>query len=165
MMRLLTSCVLVLLFVALAGCSRQRVRDADGIDRMGGYTLGLVVFGDDSDHSPADRSARYIIEPGGVFRASFGDGSTALTYPPITRRLSEEQLDSVWALVERMRTGESSWRLVSAPELFLADSGSSGAYLFELGDPETNRAWSAPIDEDSARALAARLAALAWVTD
>ena len=155
----------MLLLAVPGGCSRHRVRERGEIARVGGYTLGLVVFGDDDAASPADRSARYIIEPGGVFRASFGGGSDALTYPPITRRLSEEQVDSVWTIVDHIETGKSPWRVVAAPELFHAESGSTRAFLLELGDADESRAWSVPIENADARALADHLAALAWARD
>ncbi|MEZ6163953.1 MAG: hypothetical protein R3B67_05910 [Phycisphaerales bacterium] len=162
-MRLMTSCVLTLLLIAGLGCSRQRVGDPSEMHSKGGRTLGLVVFGSDEAESPADRSARYIIEPGGVFRASFGAGSDALTYPPITRRLSASQLDAVWAMVDTLELQASPWYIVTAPELLVPNEDSHRSILIELGDADSSEAWGVDIENTNARELATMLGELAWV--
>lgn len=159
----MTSCVLTLLLIAGLGCSHQRVGDPSEMRSRSGRTLGLVVFASDEAESPADRSARYIIEPGGVFRASFGAGSDALTYPPITRRLSESQLGAVWALVDGLGLDESPWRVVTAPELLVPGEDADRSILVELSDSDSSGAWIVGIDNADARALAALLAELAWL--
>jgi hypothetical protein len=162
---MLISCVLTLLLIQTAGCSTASRTDRDLIARRGGSTLGLVVFGEDDAQRPEQRSARYLIEPGGLFRASFGGGSDALTYPPITRRLSETQVEVIWSLIDQMQVAQSPWEPVMAPELYHPQDRDSRMYLLEVSDAHSSGAWSVPVSNENARVLAMRLAELAWVTD
>ena len=162
---MLTSCVLTLLLIQTAGCSTASQTDRDLIARRGGSTVGLVVFGEDDAQRPEQRSARYLIEPGGLFRASFGGGSDALTYPPITRRLSEAQVEEIWSLIDQMQVAQSPWEPVMAPELYRPQERDAQAYLLEVSDAHASGAWSVPISNGQARALAMTLAELAWVSD
>lgn len=159
--------ILSLLAMALCSCGRG-VRQGDGSlpeRHPSDFMLGLVVFGAEGSASPGERAARYIIEPGGVFRASFGAGSDAMTYPPMTRVLDEVQQARAWGLVRSIEFDQSPWRRVNAPELEHHERGSVPGYLLELQTDETYASWSTPIDTDSARALATWLASLAWVRD
>lgn len=160
--------LLATLFVALVGgCARGPVRDASALpeQRPGDFTLGLVVFGDEGASSPASRSARYIIEPGGEFRASFGAGSDALTYPPFTRMLDEQILESAWDRLRSIQLDQDPWRAVQAPEIDHRDRGSAQGYLLEVRSGVRYQSWTTPIETDSARSLAEWLAQLAWIHD
>jgi hypothetical protein len=167
MMRFTRLAVLPLIFAMLSGCGAHSIRAQGGLpeQRTGDFTFGLVVFGGSDDSSPQTRSARYIIEPGGEFRASFGEGSTGITYPPMTRRLDRAQLEDIWEVLESIELDSADWQPVRAPEIYHHELGSARGYLLELKVKTGFRAWSTPIESQSARALAERLAALAWVQD
>lgn len=151
----------------LMGCSPGSARSGDMLSgqRPSDFTLGLVVFGDEGAQSSATRSARYIIEPGGEFRASFGAGSESLTYPPITRMLDNQAIETAWTMVHSLDLEQEPWQYVRAPEVEHLERGSSQGYLLELRSGVHYRSWSTPIDTDSARSLAQWLASLAWVAD
>lgn len=51
-----------------------------------------------SDLPRALRPARYIVEADGVLRASLGAAASPSVFPPMTRRLSEDQLNTLWTL-------------------------------------------------------------------
>lgn len=158
----------LLTMLLLGACTQTEPRSGDALsaDRPSDFTLGLVVYGQPgTSPDPALRSARYIVEPDGVLRASFGDGSRALTHPPRTRRLSAEQLDDLWLRVRGMGLGDGAWRQVRAPEQHDARIGSGTGYLLELRSSVVFDAWSTPDDTESARSLARHLASLSWVTD
>ncbi len=133
--------------------------------RPSDFTLGVVVFGDPDSTEPAMRSARYIIEPGGTLRASFGEGSDGLTYPPITRGVHGSTLDAIWDRVRSMDLEGDDWRFVQAPEQFHAEMGSNRGFLLEIRSGVTFSAWSTGMDTQSMRSLTRELASLAWVTD
>jgi hypothetical protein len=42
------------------------------------------------------RPARYIVEPGGMLRASVGPGASTTTYPGETRQLTPREFDALW---------------------------------------------------------------------
>jgi len=160
--------MLMLMGTLLLGCSAAPVREVGDLpeQRPSDFTLGVVVFGGENGAAKVpERSARYIIEPGGRLHASFGDGSQAMTYPPITRRLDESQIDLVWAMIRAMGLGDEPWRRVQAPEQHHEALGSGQGYLLELRSGVRFGAWSAPIETPQARALAQRLAELAWIRD
>lgn len=165
MVRILT---LMLLLALPAACAPTPTRPSGELaaDRPSDFTLGLVVYGHTDDATPpAQRSARYIVEPDGVLRASFGDGSRAMTHPPLARRLDTDQLDALWTRVREMGLGEEPWRRVRAPEQYDVRMGSGTGYLLELRSGVVFDAWSTPLDTESARTLALHLASLSWVTD
>lgn len=159
--------MLPLIFAMLSGCGAPAIR-ASGVfpeQRTGDFTLGLVVFAGAGNQSVEARSARYIIEPGGEFRASFGDGSTGTTYPPITRRLKPAQLDVIWSMLAVLALDGETWQPVPAPEIYHHDLGSTRAFMLEVRVETSFGAWTTPIETRSARELAAHLAELAWVQD
>ncbi|MFG0314883.1 MAG: hypothetical protein ACF8LL_11975, partial [Phycisphaerales bacterium] len=161
------TCVLMLLGVLLASCSTSAERDPIELPerRPSDFTLGVVVFGDPDADSIETRSARYIIEPDGTLRASFGEGSDGLTYPPITRRVDESILDAIWDRVRSMDLRGDDWRFVHAPEQFHAEMGSNRGYLLEVRSEVTFSAWSTGTDTRAMRELTRELASLAWVME
>lgn len=121
--------------------------------RPADFTLGVVVFGDSDAEDVSSRSARYIVDASGYLRASVGAGSDAATYPKITRRLSGEQLDQIWAMVDGFEFGEP-----------ITDEAMPGAgYLIEIRSLQTSRAWV--VDYESAGAFVELLAELAWIRE
>ncbi len=171
--------ILSLLALALCGCGRGVRRDGGSLpeQRPGDFMLGLVVFGQEDAVSPASRSARYIIEPGGIFRASFGAGSDGLTYPPITRRLNENQLDLIWEMGSTLimstqgggGLGSGHWTEVQAPELFKRTDFKArelgAGYLLEIKANGEWRAWESYMFLGGPTGFVEMLAGLAWVTD
>lgn len=165
MVRILTLMLLLALPGACAPMPTIQMGEL-AADRPSDFTLGLVVYGQTDDATPpAQRSARYIVEPDGVLRASFGDGSRAMTHPPLTRRLDTHQLDALWARVREMGLVDGPWRRVRAPEQYDMRMGSGTGYLLELRGRVVFDAWSTPLETESAQALADHLASLSWVTD
>jgi len=167
MMHTIRTCVLMLLGVLLASCSTSSERDPIELpkQRPSDFTLGIVVFGDPDAETIETRSARYIIEPDGTLRASFGEGSDGLTYPPMTRRVDDSTLDAIWDRVRSMDLDGDDWRLVQAPEQFHTEMGSNRGYLMEIRSDVSFSAWSTAADTRSIQTLTRELASLAWVTD
>ena len=168
MIRTSTAAVVgVLMTLMLISCASSPKRDNAQLpeSRPSDFTMGLVVFGVPDSDKPAQRSARYIVEPAGTLRAAFGAGSDGLTFPDITRRLDKQTLDSIWSQISAMGLDTDIWRIVRAPELHHAELGSGQGYLLEIRSDVSFRAWSTDIETDSARALTEQLAGLAWVTD
>ncbi len=157
----------MMLGAVLASCSTSGERDPIELpeQRPSDFTLGVVVFGDPEADSIETRSARYIIEPDGTLRASFGEGSDGLTYPPIIRRVDDSTLDAIWDRVRSMGLEGDDWRFVQAPEQFHAEIGSNRGYLVEIRSGVTFSAWSTDADTQSIRTLTRELASLAWVVD
>ncbi len=167
MMHTIRICVLMAIGAVLASCSTTNERDPIELpeQRPSDFTLGVVVFGDPDSTEPAIRSARYIIEPDGTLRASFGEGSDGLTYPPITRRVDGSTLNAIWDRVRSMDVEGDDWRFVQAPEQFHAEMGSNRGYLLEVRSEVSFSAWSTGMDTPSMRLLTRELASLAWVKD
>lgn len=171
MMHSIRTCVLTLLVLTpmavLASCAATAERGSIELPehRPSDFTLGIVVFGDPDADAIEQRSARYIVEPDGTLRASFGEGSDGLTYPPFTRLLDGATLDSIWDRVRSMDLGGEGWRSVQAPEAYHAAMGSNRGYLLEVRSDVTFSAWSTDADSQQVRTLTRELASLAWVTD
>jgi len=121
--------------------------------RPADFTLGVVVFGDEDAGDVSSLSARYIVDAAGNLRASVGAGSDAGTYPKITRRLSGEQLDLIWSMVEGLELGDPI-----AGEAMLEDG-----YLIEIRSGQTTRSWV--VDDESAGVVVGLLAELAWIRE
>ncbi|MHA7814747.1 MAG: hypothetical protein ACX94C_15300 [Phycisphaerales bacterium] len=167
MMHTIRICVLVAIGAVLASCSTTSERGPAELPerRPSDFTLGVVVFGDPGADSVEMRSARYIVEPDGALRASFGEGSDGNTYPPMTRRLEGSILDALWAQVRSMDLGGDDWRSVQAPEQHHVGLGSSRGYLIEIRSGVEFNAWSTGVDSQAMRSLTRELASLAWVND
>lgn len=135
--------------------------------RPADFTLGVVVFHNQPPSTTAQRPARYIVQTDGILRASVGDGSGPLTYPPITRRLDQQAFDRVWELTHALsifapaQEGDDQTPVVRSPETY-APASASG-YLIEIRSRNDQDAWAMPLDDPSARALVRELAALAWI--
>lgn len=159
--------VLMVIGAVLASCSTTNERDPIELpeQRPSDFTLGVVVFGDPDADSIEMRSARYIIEPDGTLRASFGEGSDGLTYPPITRKVDGSTMDAIWDRVRSMDLDGDDWRSVQAPEQFHAEMGSNRGYLLEVRSDVTFSAWSTGMDTHAMRSLTREFASLAWVVD
>ena len=167
MMHTIRTCVLMLLGVLLVSCTTTQERESIALpeQRPSDFTLGIVVFGDSDAQATGSRSARYIIEPDGTLRASFGEGSGGLTCPPITRRLDGAELDAIWDRVRSLGLGGDDWRFVRAPEQFHTQMGSERGYLLEIRSEVLFSAWSTDADTRFIQTLTRELASLAWVTD
>ncbi len=146
--------LLVVALFGLGGCSTASPMTHQPLPdrRPADFTLGVVVFGQADAQTVERRSARYIVDAAGNLRASVGDGSTAATYPKITRRLSREQLDHIWALVEQLDLSEPI-----ADEPMPTDG-----YLIEIRAGQTSRAW---VVDESAAGIVGLLAELAWIRE
>lgn len=179
MMHTIRICVLMAIGAVLASCSTTSERNPIELPehRPSDFTLGVVVFGDPDSTEPAIRSARYIIEPDGTLRASFGEGSDGLTYPPITRRLNEDQLDLIWEMSTMLISstqgggslGSGFWTEVQAPELFkrsdFRGQELGAGYLLEIKANGEWRAWESYMFLGGPTGFVEMLANLAWVTD
>jgi len=169
MFSLLLACALFL----LGGCSSSREmvlperRPAD-------FTLGVVVFGDEDAGDVSSLSARYIVDAEGILRASVGEGSGALTYPKITRRLTDDQLEEIWDMLNQLAlfpsgggsNGRGQWDIVQSPERFSPEDFTEAqgeGYLVEIRSDGTYMAWESMIDLGSPTTLVQMLAELAWI--
>jgi len=152
MMSFLRISVLVALaLVLLGGCSTVRPM-ALPERRPADFTLGVVVYGAQDVSRVEMRSARYIVDAGGNLRASVGDGSSADTYPKITRRLDAGQLDRIWSMVQRLDLDEP----------IVDGQVPEDGYLIEIRSRQTSRSWAG---DDSAGGLVELLAGLAWIRE
>ncbi len=138
----------------LAGCSTTSMTHQPLPDRRpADFTLGVVVFGDADAGDVSSLSARYIVDAAGNLRASVGAGSDAGTYPKITRRLSGEQLDEIWSMVDGLALGEP----------IAGEARPTDGYLIEIRSRQTSRAWV--VEDGSAGAFVGLLAELAWIRE
>lgn len=143
--------------------------------RPADFTLGVVVFGDDDASDVSHLSARYIVDAAGNLRASVGAGSSARTYPPIIRQLSDEQLDEIWekgtSLITSTRNGggigTGKWTEVDSPEQFDRDdfSAPDGGYLLEIRANGKLQAWESYMFLGGPTSFVDTLADLAWIRE
>jgi len=114
----------------------------------------------------ARRPARYIVEPDGGLHAGQGRGVDPDYYPPLTRRLTRDQMNELWRAVR-----DSAIPAAVTTEQAGAGFGPSpGPPVAKLGVILTDQ-WlyvRTPLDGATPHAeavedLADRLAALAWV--
>lgn len=89
------------------------------------FSLSVTIATTDPNRDPAtlarwQRPARYIVEPGGAFRAAVRPGARVDAYPPLIRTLSRAQIESLWTSVRTdawlTRPADGS-RFVVAPDL------------------------------------------------
>ncbi len=144
--------------------------------RPSDFTLGIVVYGREDAVDECALSARYIIDSAGNLRVSVGNGSDAQTYPKITRRLNEVQLDQVWDLVNDLAlipnrsgsNGRGYWTRVDSVELFTRSDFTQvqyEGYLLEIRLNGVSYAWESMIDLGSPTSLVQLLAEFAWIRD
>jgi len=139
----------------LGGCTSAGQMDDRALPdrRPADFTLGVVVFGDEDAGDVSSLSARYIVDAAGNLRASVGAGSDAGTYPKITRRLSSEQLDLIWSMVEGLELGEP----------IAGEAMPEAGYLIEIRSGQTSQSWV--VEDGSAGVVVGLLAELAWIRE
>ncbi len=174
---------LLALSLLLTGCSATGSLDADSAPDD--FVLGVTVYdlpsaepvsSTDTSRLPrAQRPARYVIEADGVLRASFGTAASPAYFPPMTRRLTPEQIDHLWALTRQtgvfpavegsQGVGEQvgpvagyeppMGRITALIESFAAGHRASAALPIEPSDQQPGPVY----------ALTDALAELAWVSE
>lgn len=153
--------------------------------RPADFTLGVVVFGEEDASDVSSLSARYIVDASGYLRASVGGGSDGATYPKITRRLNEEQLDQIWEKGSHLikstigpdgvgvgvgGIGSGHWTEVQSPEQFTRedfDSKGPGGqgYLLEIRANGKLMAWESYMFLGGPTSFVDFLAELAWIRE
>lgn len=99
-------CGLLLAVSLLGGCATPGTLETQSAPDD--FVLGVTVYDQPTANQVsrsrpsslprALRPGRYIIEADGVLRASLGNAAAPDVFPPMTRRLTEEQLDRLWSL-------------------------------------------------------------------
>lgn len=141
------------------------------------FALSVTVATPDPNRDPStmarwQRPARYIVEPGGSFRASVRPGARVDAYPPPIRTLSRAQVETLWASVRAdswMSEPPAGSKAVASPEVetmppeiqrrsalvWISAAGMRRGVVVPLaaGSPES----------DAAARLIDQLAELAWV--
>lgn len=141
------------------------------------FALSVTVATPDPNRDPStlarwQRPARYIVEPGGSFRASVRPGARVDAYPPPIRTLSRAQIETLWASVRAdswMSEPPAGSKAVASPEVetmppeiqrrsalvWISAAGMRRGVVVPLaaGSPES----------DAAARLIDQLAELAWV--
>ncbi|MEM9065432.1 MAG: hypothetical protein AAGB51_08085 [Planctomycetota bacterium] len=193
----------LLLATALVGCSKPQILLPEdpppdpmlALDEPpADFALAVTVY------SPAMRNldevprvlrpARYVLEPDGILRTSVGPGAREDTFPPITRRLTQEQVRLLWLAVRdapllgvgspiRVESGAAAEPLalaVTDPASTTEPDGPGAStavvYFARLGERE----WfsirldgpgveATPLATLAARELVERLAELSWMTE
>lgn len=115
-----TAACLVLSALALTGCSSDpkptaqtdtpKVITAPGVSTSeasapADFWLSLTVTGPNRAGGAAAtpramRPARYVMEPDRQLRSAVGLGASESSFPPALRRLSDEQVDRLWRIVD-----------------------------------------------------------------
>lgn len=141
------------------------------------FALSVTVATPDPNRDPStlarwQRPARYIVEPGGSFRASVRPGARVDAFPPPIRTLSRAQIETLWASVRAdswMSEPPAGSKAVASPEVetmppeiqrrsalvWISAAGMRRGVVVPLaaGSPES----------DAAARLIDQLAELAWV--
>lgn len=171
-------------FLALSpGCSAQRRARYDAAvvaeQPPADFWLAVTVLKAPADTASraasyqriplARRPARYIIESDRVLRAAVGSGASDETFPPETRQLTEQEFQSLWAMLRgsSLVQNEHPATVGRAPQAATIGAATIYVVAFSIdGDRRTlaleaepNAAPSAP---DAAK-LVERLGALAWL--
>jgi hypothetical protein len=132
------------------------------------FTLGVTVVGEGDPSDPAFRPARYIVEADGLLRAAVGPGASPSTFPPVTRRLDDSQLTTLWAMVETAGIlKDPDPARIGNPELVEPRRGQTVIVVAARAD-RLSRASAfelVPADEEVGRVLplVRQLAEYAWV--
>jgi len=184
-----------------AGCSRQPILTPEDPppdpvltleEPPDDFALAVTVYspvrGRLEETPRVVRPARYIVEPDGVLRTSVGPGAREDTFPPITRRLSEDQIRTLWiavrdsglldgnstarvrsgadaepvalAVTDPSRTVEPDGPGASTAVIYIAHSGERAWYSVRLDGPGVA---SDPLATLSGREIVERLADLSWM--
>lgn len=141
------------------------------------FSLSVTVVAPDTSRDPStlarwQRPARYIVEPGGLFRASVRAGARVDAYPPPIRTLSRAQVESLWASVRAdswMSEPPAGSKAVAMPEIETmppeVQRRSALVWIRAVGE---RRGVAVPLaaggpESDAAARLIDQLAELAWV--
>jgi len=143
------------------------------------FTLAFTVFAKPGASRravlpPERRPARYILEPDWILRAAVGPGASDETYPRQTRRLSAEEVASVWrelrdsGLLLPNHPSTVGRVVIANPDAWSDDESevplAPPAYSIYYGVDGTKRTIALqPGDEGAGVALVKKLAELAWV--
>ncbi len=65
------------------------------------FALAVTVMGEEGTTNWLLQPARFVVEPDGVLRAATGAGVGPSVYPPRTRRLTQAQMNDLYAVVVR----------------------------------------------------------------
>lgn len=141
------------------------------------FALSVTVATPDPSRDPStlarwQRPARYIVEPGGTFRAAVRPGARVDAYPPPIRTLSRAQIESLWASVRAdswMNEPRAGSKAVSAPEVeTLPPEVQRRSALVWISAQGMRRGVVVPLaagsaESDAAARLIDQLADFAWV--
>lgn len=141
------------------------------------FALSVTVATPDPSRDPStlarwQRPARYIVEPGGTFRAAVRPGARVDAYPPPIRTLSRAQIESLWASVRAdswMNEPREGSKAVSSPEVeTLPPEVQRRSALVWISAGGMRRGVVVPLaagssESDAAARLIDQLADLAWV--
>ncbi len=170
-------CGLLLAASLLGGCAAPGTLETQSAPDD--FVLGVTIYDQPtsdrvsrsrpSNLPRALRPGRYVIEADGVLRASLGTAAAPDVFPPMTRRLSEEQLDHLWTLT--MATGifddEPPGERIGPVASYQPPRGRVTALVeaFAVGRRSSCAMGVEGAEQDSqpVRALTDTLAELAWV--
>jgi hypothetical protein len=141
------------------------------------FSLSVTVVAPDTSRDPStlarwQRPARYIVEPGGLFRASVRPGARVDAYPPPIRTLSRAQVESLWASVRGdswMSEPPAGSKAVAMPEIeTMPPEVQRRSALVWIRAVGVRRGVAVPLasggpESDAAARLVDQLADLAWV--
>ncbi|MCC6970670.1 MAG: hypothetical protein IT434_10660 [Phycisphaerales bacterium] len=141
------------------------------------FALSITVATPDPLRDPStlarwQRPARYIVEPGGTFRASVRPGARVDAYPPPIRTLSRAQIETLWASVRAdswMSEARAGSKAVASPEVeTMPPELQRRSALVWISAAGMRRGVVVPLaggnaESDAAARLIDQLAELAWV--
>jgi len=141
------------------------------------FALSVTVASPDPTRDPStlarwQRPARYIVEPGGTFRAAVRPGARVDAYPPPIRTLSRAQIESLWASVRAdgwMNEPREGSKAISSPQVeTLPPEVQRRSALVWISADGMRRGVVVPLaagrtESDAAARLIDQLADLAWV--
>ena len=167
--------VLAASVVVLAGCEAVRPPAAQRPDDFQIHVM--VVPEPEADHAASPRWARpasYVIEPGGIVRAEFGEAVMDGRLSPIARELSWSETEAFYAAaldsgVLGVDPTAAGGRFIPAIAIFERSGSDTGAVaLFDVTSDGWSRVVAADLSSADAagpRALVDRLADLVWQRD
>lgn len=170
---------LVLLLVALAGCSSNTPPPAPAAkplpdERPADFVLAATVY---SPTAMAEarlprslRGARYVVEADGALRAAVGPALESKALPGQVRQLTPDEFDTLWRIIREssLLDPQSVWRVENPEEITRAsDRTTALIYIACDGQRTTLRLL---LDRSSAESVEAerlidRLAQWAWVKE
>ena len=107
MTRLLTLIAIACTFTLVSACRSGPEEPAGGAIPTGetrppaDFALAVTVLGEEGTTGWVLEPARFVVEPDGVLRAATGAGVGPTVYPSRTRRLTEPQINELYAMVVR----------------------------------------------------------------